>query len=395
LSLGAFRNQPFRLFLPLGAASAVLGVGPWLLFWLGLESRWLGREHALIQFQGFLPCFAAGFLFTMLPRRTGTAPPGPVPLLLAAVGFPAAAVAGLLDAWLVAHAAYLLGLCGLGGYALAAPWRPEGRRTPNAFVLLPLALVQGAAGALLLAAVDLGRAGRKAELLGRLLIEEGVFLTLFLGLGVFLFPVFAGLQAPPDSTSTVGSRCTRIAYLAAGLLLIASFVAQVAVGDVVSPRVGVRVGYGVRFAIALAFALGPWQLLRRPAKRGTARTFTRVAAAMIPLALGALTAFPDQRLPFLHLLLVGGFSLGALSIGAHVSFAHCGRPDLRDGTSRWLRAAALLVLLAALTRASADSLPDSFVAHLGSASLVWLLGLLCWLVPLVPLWWRGPAEGAG
>ena len=220
----ALREQPFRLLFPLGALVAVAGVAPWLLFWLGFENRWLGAEHALVQLQGFLPCLAAGFLFTLLPRRTSTAPAGPVPFWLAAVGFPLAAAAGLRDAWLIAHSAYALGLLGLFGYALAAQWRPEGRRTPDAFVL------------------DLELFGRKLHLVGRLLVEEGVFLSLLLGVGAFLVPLFTGHPVPPDSASTTGSRLGRLGHAVFALLLVLSFLVQVGVGDTVSPEKGARAG---------------------------------------------------------------------------------------------------------------------------------------------------------
>lgn len=388
----ALREQPFRLFFPLGALVAVAGVVPWLLFWLGLESRWLGAEHALVQLQGFLPCLAAGFLFTMLPRRTGTAAAGPVPFWLAAVGFPLAAAAGLRDVWLVAHGAYALGLLALVGYALAAQWRPEGRRTPDAFVLVAAGLLQGLVGALLLIAHELEWLGRKPQLVGRLLVEEGVFLSLLLGLGAFLVPLFTGHAAPPDSASTTNSRLRRLGHASFALLLVLSFLVQVGVGDAVSPERGTRAGYALRFALVLLHALFVVKIWRRPVKAGTARRLVWIAYLLMPLALGCVALWPEQRVGFRHLLLAGSFSLAALSVAAHVSFGHLGRPDLRDGRSWWLRAAGFLVLLAAVTRVSADFLPKSFVAHLGSASALWLLGLACWAVPLLPLWWRGAKD---
>ena len=47
----------------------------------------------LAQIQGFLACFAVGFLMTMIPRRTGTAPPTSLELALCALAL-AGTVAG-------------------------------------------------------------------------------------------------------------------------------------------------------------------------------------------------------------------------------------------------------------------------------------------------------------
>ena len=49
----------------------------WLLFALGVSDEYRSIFHSMAQIQGFLACFAVGFLFTMIPRRTGTPPPAP------------------------------------------------------------------------------------------------------------------------------------------------------------------------------------------------------------------------------------------------------------------------------------------------------------------------------
>src|SRR5437667_37528 len=78
------RREPYLLFFPLGALLAWAGVLPWLLFSLGATGLYgpmfeaIGYRaafHPVAQVEGFLTCFAVGFLFTFIPRRTGTAPP--------------------------------------------------------------------------------------------------------------------------------------------------------------------------------------------------------------------------------------------------------------------------------------------------------------------------------
>ncbi len=403
------RETPFRVFFPVAALLALQGVAPWLAHWitidapalaewLGLQTPYRGPEHALVQLQGFLPCLAAGFLFTMLPRRTRTAAPGPVPLGLALLGFVVAAQAGLADYWLLAHGAYAVALLGLGSYMLATLWRPEGRRPPDAFVLLPFAVGEGLLGAGLLAASSSGLAGRKAMQLGRLLVEEGVFLALLLGLGAFLVPLLTGRDTPADSTSTSGSRLRRIGYAAVGLGIVLSFLVQVAGEAIVSPAMGYRLGYGLRAAIALWVGLRVLGLHHRPAKPGSARRFAWIAFWLLPISLAMAALFPSPKLHvgFLHVLLVGSFSLSALAVATHITFGHCGRHDLRDGKSWMMRIVGSLVLLAAFTRVSADFLPETYVAHLGSAGALWLIALIVWLAALTPLWLRGaPAEEQG
>src|SRR5207249_2089651 len=77
-----FKREPFRLLFPLSVLLAWAAVLPWVLFGAGLTRAWLGAFHALTMTQGFLVAVAVGFLATMIPRRTGTAPPSTVELLL-------------------------------------------------------------------------------------------------------------------------------------------------------------------------------------------------------------------------------------------------------------------------------------------------------------------------
>ena len=77
LEAPGLRTDPYRLLFPLGVMVAVVGVGQWLLFSLGLDPTFRSIFHSMAQVQGFLGCFAAGFLLTFIPRRTMT---GPLPV---------------------------------------------------------------------------------------------------------------------------------------------------------------------------------------------------------------------------------------------------------------------------------------------------------------------------
>jgi uncharacterized protein involved in response to NO len=63
------------LFFPLGIALAWAGVAHWYLLSIGAIENYRPIFHSMAQIQGFMTCFAAGFLLTMIPRRTGSDPP--------------------------------------------------------------------------------------------------------------------------------------------------------------------------------------------------------------------------------------------------------------------------------------------------------------------------------
>src|SRR5207237_10323488 len=70
-----WRREPYRLLFPLGVLLAWAGVLHWFLLATGVFSEYRSIFHAFAQIEGFMTCFAVGFLFTLIPRRTATAPP--------------------------------------------------------------------------------------------------------------------------------------------------------------------------------------------------------------------------------------------------------------------------------------------------------------------------------
>ena len=77
-------KEPFRLLFPLGVLLAWIGIGHWLLYTTGVTETYSCVAHGLVQTGAFMLSFALGFLFTAVPRRTGTAPPSATELALAA-----------------------------------------------------------------------------------------------------------------------------------------------------------------------------------------------------------------------------------------------------------------------------------------------------------------------
>src|SRR5919201_6597971 len=91
-SAPTWRREPYLLLFPLGALLAWAGVLPWLLFSLRATALYqpmfeaIGYRaafHPVAQVEGFLTCFAVGFLFTFIPRRTGTGPPAAWQMIVA------------------------------------------------------------------------------------------------------------------------------------------------------------------------------------------------------------------------------------------------------------------------------------------------------------------------
>ncbi|MFN8603292.1 MAG: NnrS family protein [Candidatus Binatia bacterium] len=370
------RSEPFRLFFPVGVLLGWIGVGHWLLYGLGLAETYSCFRHGLLQTQAFLMAFALGFLWTALPRRTAApvASPREIALALAALLLTGGAL--LSDAFVTAELGYLALFAMLLAFAarrfLSGAAR---RRPPAAFVLLPLAAVLGVSGALLILARLVLEEPPWTIALGALFIEQGVFLCLVMGIGALVMPLMGGTPPPPDLGSSPHETRVALGFLVLGLTVAASLVAETA-GFVRSAPI-VR---GTAVAIALGWGGGAFRL---PGKPGFHRKLVWVAAWLAPAGLVACGLLPDYRVPALHVLFIGGFSLMAFGVATHVSLSHLDLNEAALGRPRPVVVLAVAIALALLARLAADS-SQTYFEHLASAALCWMVGSAVWLAWLAP-----------
>jgi uncharacterized protein involved in response to NO len=368
-----WRAEPFRLFFPLGVVLGAGGVGHWLTYATGLTATYSCQLHGLLQTQGFMVAFALGFLLTAVPRRTGTPPPSPA-MLGAAAALLLVTAAGLLtERWLLGETAYAALLVLLAGFALRRFGAPGARRPPASFVLVPVGLLHGLGGAGL-AVVALTGAGAPHLLgLAKLLIEQGVFLCLTIGVGGLLLPLIGGRPAPADAAGAAATR--RVwAWSTAGIAIFATLVAEHAGWGRAAP---------LARAAVVAAGLAAAGAGRGPLRPGFHRRLVWLAVWLMPLGLAFSGLAPDYRVPALHVLFIGGFGLLVFAVATHVSLGHLGLDALASGRPAPVVALAAAFLLAMAARLAADW-SDSYFDHLGWAAACWIAGSAVWLGFLGP-----------
>jgi hypothetical protein len=163
------------------------------------------------------------------------------------------------------------------------------------------------------------------------------------------------------------------AYAAAGAVIFASLIAEYAGWERLAPLVR-----GIVVAVALAAGGGAW---RPPARPGLHRRLVWIAVWLVPLGLVTSAVWPDYRVPALHLLFIGGFSLLAFGVATHVALSHMGME--REGSPIAVRILGVGIILAMMGRFVADW-SATYFAHLGAAAASWLIGSAAWLVYLGP-----------
>ncbi len=372
------RREPYRVLFPLGAVLGFAGVSHWLLHALGVLEDFRPVFHTVTQIQGFLMCFALGFLLTMVPRRTGSRPPSAFEL--GAAVFAPPLVVGL--AWFEAYRAAQVVWISLALVVVRFAVRrflsaTSPRRPPNAFVWIPIGFSMGIGGSILTLVAD--RSGATAStlgLFGRGLLQQGMFLAFVLGVGSLALPLMMRGEAPADGTTSGRDRSLRVLHVVAAAVLVLSFW----VGVSVSARWGLL----LRGGLLLAVLLGSGGILRTPRPAWNARVIW-LSSWLLPVGYLVAGAWPEAFRVGLHVSLIGGFSLLTLSVSTQVVLGHGGRSDLMLGKPPQVVWLASLALLAIVPRALMEIDPRRYFLWMGLAAFLFLAALLVWGVFLAPL----------
>lgn len=360
----ALVKQPYRLFFPLGVLLGWVGVGQWLLFSLQLGGGFRAVFHAMVQVQGFLGAFVAGFLFTFIPRRTMGRPPAAWQLWLCAACPVGLTVFAWVERWEVAQGFWLLELAVLAQFVVSRTLSSKNpRATSPTLVWIPVALLMGVAGALVTAVPALHAVGKS-------LVLEGLVASLVMGIGAMLVPIITRAEPPQQQRGEASPRWPQ------GVLAIA-FVASFFLEG--------RLAYGLRLAVVCTVLVLHAQLWRPPTQGGVNRWLVWLAAWCLPLGYALLTAWPSLRTTGLHVIFIGAFGLLALCVGHHVVAAHAGRPDLLRARVGPMLLCGLLMAAALGARVAMTVDPSRYLQWMTTAALAFIAAGGAWLWASVPL----------
>ena len=370
-----WRSEPYRLLFPLGVLLAWAGVLHWFLLAVGVIQEYRSIFHAFAQIEGFMTCFAVGFLFTLIPRRTATAPPAAWQMAVAM----AAPVSIVICAWFEKSAASQLPWLVLMGvliqFAVSRFRAPgAGLRIPNSFVWVVLALLMGVGGSILAGVgAALGEEMFWLHEIGRAVVLQGMFTGLVIGIGGMLVPVIT--RGVPPLAGAAGSTLVKLLHLAAGIAFIATFV--------VEALVSVRFGFALRAAIVLAVLLASAEIWRLPSVPGLHRRFIWFAAWLLPAGYACVALFPEYPKAGLHVVFIGCFALLALFISIHVVLSHGGAPQILDVRPWPVGLMGTLLLLAVGLRVLVNADQAHVYRWLGGAAAAFLIATVVWALFLL------------
>jgi len=373
------QREPYRLFFPLGMALSFAGVGHWLLFALGVMPSYHSIFHAMTQIQGFLLCFAIGFLFTMIPRRTQTRAPSMAQLAIGAIAPVGTTVAAWLGLWAWAQAFWLIAGAMLIGFLVSRIRSSKAkRRPPNSFVWLPVGFAMGMGGAVLAGVgAALGPERWWIHQLGQMFVLQGMFLALVMGVGSLALPLMTRGEMPADGATTPADRRARLGHLLAAAALVTTFVME-ALGWQTLAYLG-------RGTLVLLVLIDGAQIHRRPSRPGWNRWLIWLAAWAIPAGyLLAALLDPAHAKAALHVTFIGGLAMLTFAVSTQVTLGHGGFDGLMQGRPWAVAAIGALLVVATIARVLLSVDPARYLVWMGIASGAFVLAGLAWSIFLLP-----------
>jgi uncharacterized protein involved in response to NO len=354
------------------------------LYYWGVTAGYSGRSHAFVQTDCFLYAFIAGFLWTAIPKFTGTpAPSRTIQYFLASllvaqtIAFESQYFTAGHLLFIVAHATFIS--------VVVRCFVKRQHPPPETFVFVGLGLFAGMTGAIINAGISLAWIGSAMDLLGKRLLTEGMVLLLVLGVGGFLGPRLLGFAELPNFQNleklsgkakpprTVILR--REIYATAGFLLVLSVIGEYGLK---LPNLA-----WLRAAIAtlvILMNIRPW---RKPLTRTTLAWCVWTAHWLLITALWLLVAVPKYRIDFLHVMFIGGFTLLILAVGTRVALSHGGHALTEEHRSWPLRIGLITGIIAMFARIGAPFTPNLYFAHLAWAGELWIVGVGIWGIYLL------------
>jgi uncharacterized protein involved in response to NO len=377
-------SEPYRIFFLSGILFSIAGVMMWPLFYKGHLSFYPGVSHARVMIQAFAGAFVVGFLGTAGPRMLSAPRLKPWELVLLFILHLAGGLCHLRGMTVWGDSLFLALLL---GFAAALGVRFVGFRKelpPPPLLLAATGLICGIAGTLLwLNPAWLVTPG--VHRLAGLLLYQGFLLGPVMGVGIFLFPRLLGSDfGEPEPGAETRKSWRNMSIVA--LVLVASFGVEVWLNQ--------NAGLLLR-AAAFVFALSNVRWLLKPGspKIGTLANALRIWC--LPLALAGLIApvfYYSRHIAVDHLLFVSGFGLVCLIAGSRVLFGHSGPVERFANRSWTARIIVFAIVLAALTRVSADFLPRVTITHYEYAAWSWIAGAAVWAIWHAPRFFKKDDE---
>jgi uncharacterized protein involved in response to NO len=371
-------NEPFRLYFLIGLITSCLGVLLWPSYYMHMMNWFPAEAHSRLMICGFGGFMVLGFIGTAGPRMLGSSSFHLFELLWH--GLIGLLMVSLYLCNRIPQGDLFFGIWILG-WLKSFAFRLVMDRTempPPGFPVAMFGIAAAMISAFYLSTSPLIRLSPATIQWCRLFLFQGFLWLPVMGIAPYLLPRFfmkKSLHAFPDGADVPKGWWKQFAIASLGACgLLVSFWLEV--------NGSLKSGMMLRAFWVAGYLLFTVPGLLFSQKGNGLTTATRIAFLLAVLSwLGAGWWWP-LRVGMLHIGLIGGLGLLMLSIATRVILGHNGRHDRLTSRMRWIHVGWFLMLLTALTRASADWLPKIKISHHYYAACLWVIIVTFWLVML-------------
>lgn len=364
--------EPYRLFFPLGWLMGIVGASYWLLVSTGFVSGYNPLYHGVIQIELFCSAFAVGFLLTALPKFLRARPATSIELVSLLAVYLWFAGATFSNAFFAGQWGFILFVSLVIRFAGI---RVKERKAlpPYSFYLVGFGLLEGVLGAFLII-----HPSAIFPLVGQKFLEQGMFLSLSLGVGSFLGPRLMGVV---DTTNAIVSLPGRgdenLPWHKSPSAVVCAIGTCILVSFLIESGWNREIGFYLRGTAAL-YCLAHFNVLKIPRSQSVTGVLVAVALWTMVLGIWVAALVPSHEVGALHLTYIGGFGLLILTIGAQVVSSHGGVHRFWQIHKIGAISIALLMLASALVRMSATLIPAHYFAFLGTAAFIFDVAMVSW-----------------
>lgn len=386
MDLNKYREGlPYRFFFPFSIAGAVCGTALWVLAYAA-ERKWIPplanpypvQHHILLISSLFLLPALKGFLFTAIPRFTGTDFLGFYSVgLLLSVQILISISALFYETSVLFYLLLNLDFAVLFLFVLLRFRKAKGILSEYLY-FIPAGLFLGTAGAVLM-----GLSRMKGDVsffhYGKELIIYGMLPCAVFGVGIRIVNMILNRENAEKRTVWMQkAESIRNGKLFSIIFVIFSL-SETAAAYLFSSEYSVFFRT-MRFFLCFFLFFRYFGIFDFGMYKGKLSLLILISLYSFLLGLAGHAWGGAYSVHLVHLYLISGLSLFIAGIMTRVVLSHEGLNLDLEKNSGVLLWAAVLFLLAAFTRATAVFIPSSIISHYAYASFLFLLGLVSWMI---------------
>lgn len=355
------KNEPFRLFFPVGVICVLLGALVWIPQIWG-ASNYPVLLHRYLMLNGFTASFIAGFLMTAVPRfsKTEMAHLWEIGLFLSFT------LIGLFFAFMeYENASYAFSLLQASIILIFLLGRITKRKEnpPYSFIFIFAGIALWMVSAMT-GIFTYSEAFKNLQ-------YEGSIAAIILGVGSRLIPGILGhseivqSQKAHYETTKPFLRTIPLHFIIIIFLFVASYFVRESLGSYLRSIIVITIGFTY------------WKLFKFPKEKTSLTWNIWLSCWLIVLSFLLKSFWAEGFIHASHIFFTCGIVLLALLVGTRVLQSH-GPKDKNLENLKILYFITFLIVFAGATRVSAFLMPDLYLRHLGYSSIILILAIIIW-----------------